>query len=153
MAKMPADARAWQRMLSGRRLDLLNPSPVDVELSDAFPHDLLMDLNAGVDFSKGCFVGQEVVSRMKHRKTARRRVAIVTGDAALPASGTSIEADGKPVGTLGTVEGKKALAIVRIDRVADALTEKLATTADGVAVSLALPEWSGLSFEAQTGGN
>ncbi|TDH35894.1 folate-binding protein [Pseudohoeflea suaedae] len=125
----------------------------DYELSDAFPHDVLMDLNAGVDFSKGCFVGQEVVSRMKHRKTARRRVAIVTGDAPLPASGTSIEADGKPVGTLGTVEGNKALAIVRIDRIADALAEDLAMTADGVAVSVTLPEWSGLTFEAQSGGD
>ena len=125
----------------------------DYELSDAFPHDVLMDLNAGVDFSKGCFVGQEVVSRMKHRKTARRRVAIVAGEAPLPASSTSIEADGKPVGTLGTVEGDKALAIVRIDRVADALAENLAITADGVSVSLSLPEWSGLTFEAQSGGN
>ena len=47
---------------------------VDYALNDAFPHDVLMDVNGGVSFKKGCFVGQEVVSRMKHRGTARRRV-------------------------------------------------------------------------------
>ena len=112
-----------------------------------------MDLNAGVDFSKGCFVGQEVVSRMKHRKTARRRVAIIAGKAALPAAGTPIEAGGKTVGTLGTVEADKALAIVRIDRVADALGNETEITAGGVPVTLKLPEWSGLAFEARTGGS
>ena len=125
----------------------------DYALSDAFPHDVLMDLNAGVDFSKGCFVGQEVVSRMKHRKTARRRVAQVAGDGPLPGPGTAIEADGKPVGTLGTVVGQTALAIVRVDRVADALAAEGPITADGVPVTLSLPAWTGLAFEPATGGD
>ncbi|MAY61973.1 MAG: folate-binding protein YgfZ [Rhizobiales bacterium] len=149
---LPADATLAQ--WNGLRIAHgVAESGADYELSDAFPHDVLMDLNAGVDFSKGCFVGQEVVSRMKHRKTARRRVAILAGGASLPASGTPIEADGKSVGTLGTVEGDKALAIVRIDRVADAIADGVALTAGGVPVTLELPEWSGLVFEARTGGN
>ena len=125
----------------------------DYALSDAFPHDVLMDLNAGIDFSQGCFVGQEVVSRMKHRKTARRRLAQVTSDGPLPGPGTAIEAEGKPVGTLGTVVGKTGLAIIRVDRVADALAAEAPITADSVPVTLALPHWTGLAFEAAPDGN
>ena len=59
----------------------------DYALQDAFPHDVLMDVNDGVSFKKGCFVGQEVVSRMKHRGTARRRVVTVSAEGPLPATG------------------------------------------------------------------
>jgi folate-binding protein YgfZ len=118
----------------------------DYALSDVFPHDILMDKNHGVDFRKGCYVGQEVVSRMHHRGTARRRVVTVAGEASLPASGTGILAGTKPAGELGTVTGGRALAIVRIDRVADALAAGDPLTADGVAVTLTLPDWTGLSF-------
>ncbi|WP_421398675.1 YgfZ/GcvT domain-containing protein [Agrobacterium fabrum] len=118
----------------------------DYALQDAFPHDVLMDVNDGVSFKKGCFVGQEVVSRMKHRGTARRRVVTVSADETLPASGTEITANGKPVGALGTVYGNRALAIVRIDRIADALAAGTPLLADNLAVSMALPAWSGLSF-------
>lgn len=119
----------------------------DYALSDAFPHDILMDKNHGVDFRKGCYVGQEVVSRMHHRGTARRRVVTVSGEATLPPSGTSIQAGTKPVGELGTVSGDRALAIVRIDRVADAMAAKHPLTADGFAVTLTLPDWTGLSIK------
>ncbi|CVI55777.1 folate-binding protein YgfZ [Agrobacterium leguminum] len=120
----------------------------DYALQDAFPHDVLMDVNDGVSFRKGCFVGQEVVSRMKHRGTARRRVVTVSAEGALAASGTEITADGKPVGTLGTVSGNRALAIVRIDRIADALASGTPLLAETVPVTVALPAWSGLSFPA-----
>ncbi|MCZ7908595.1 folate-binding protein YgfZ [Agrobacterium leguminum] len=120
----------------------------DYALQDAFPHDVLMDVNDGVSFKKGCFVGQEVVSRMKHRGTARRRVVTVSAEGALPASGTEITADGKPVGALGTVCGNRALAIVRIDRIADALASGTPLLAGTVPVTVALPAWSGLSFPA-----
>ncbi|MFK0335852.1 YgfZ/GcvT domain-containing protein [Agrobacterium deltaense] len=120
----------------------------DYALQDAFPHDVLMDVNDGVSFKKGCFVGQEVVSRMKHRGTARRRVVTVSAEGALPASGTEITADGKPVGTLGTVCGNRALAIVRIDRIADAFASGTPLLAETVPLTVALPAWSGLSFPA-----
>lgn len=121
----------------------------DYALQDAFPHDVLLDQTDGLSFRKGCYVGQEVVSRMQHRGTARRRVVIVSGEAALPASGTEIVAGGKPVGALGSVFGNKGLAIVRIDRVGDALARGVALSAGDVAVSLTLPAWSGLSFPAE----
>lgn len=120
----------------------------DYALQDAFPHDVLMDVNDGVSFKKGCFVGQEVVSRMKHRGTARRRVVTVSAEGPLPDSGTEITANGKPVGALGTVCGSTALAIVRIDRIADALASDTPLLAENATVTVALPVWSGLSFPA-----
>lgn len=90
----------------------------DFVLGEAFPHDANMDLTGGVDFTKGCFVGQEVVSRMRHRGTARRRTVRVEAGETLPATGTDIvTAAGVPVGRLGTVVGDRGLAMVRIDRV------------------------------------
>ena len=118
----------------------------DYPLSDAFPHDVLLDLSGGLSFRKGCYVGQEVVSRMQHRGTARRRPVIVTAESALPASGTELMAGGKPVGTLGSVSGTQGLAIVRIDRAADAMQAGTPITADGIAVTVALPGWTGLAF-------
>ncbi len=120
----------------------------DYALQDAFPHDVLMDVNDGVSFRKGCFVGQEVVSRMKHRGTARRRVVIVSAENTLPATGTEITAGGKPIGVLGTVNGTQGLAIIRTDRAADAMASGNAMTAEGVTLSVVLPAWSGLSFPA-----
>ncbi|TCU11062.1 YgfZ/GcvT domain-containing protein [Rhizobium sullae] len=125
-------------------------SGADFALQDAFPHDVLLDLNGGLSFRKGCYVGQEVVSRMQHRGTARRRVVSVSADADLPATGTEITATGKPVGTLGTVAGSNGLAIVRIDRVGEAIANGTPLLAGETTVSLTLPPWSGLTFPAST---
>lgn len=121
----------------------------DFALQDAFPHDVLLDLNGGLGFRKGCYVGQEVVSRMQHRGTARRRVVIVSGDTDLPASGTELTVGGKPVGTLGSTVGTKGLAIVRIDRAGEAMAAGTPIRADDTDVSVSLPVWSGLSFPSQ----
>ncbi len=125
-------------------------SGADYALSDAFPHDVLLDLSGGLSFRKGCYVGQEVVSRMQHRSTARRRPVIIEAQAALPAPGTDITAEGKTIGTLGTVAGKRGLAIVRIDRVADALRAGMPIRAGDVEVSTRLPDWTGLSFPEES---
>jgi len=122
----------------------------DFALQDAFPHDVLMDFNGGLSFRKGCYVGQEVVSRMQHRGTARRRVVTVSAATALPETGTEITAAGKPVGTLGSVEGGSGLAIVRIDRAGAAMAAGTPLLAGETPVSLVLPEWSGLVFPAST---
>ena len=120
----------------------------DFALQDTFPHDALMDFNGGLSFRKGCYVGQEVVSRMQHRGTARRRVVTVSAATALPETGTEITAAGKPIGTLGSVEGSSGLAIVRIDRAGAAMAAGTPLLAGETPVSLVLPEWSGLVFPA-----
>ncbi|BCH53815.1 YgfZ/GcvT domain-containing protein [Agrobacterium vitis] len=121
---------------------------LDYPLQDAYPHDVLLDLNGGVSFKKGCYVGQEVVSRMHHRKMARRRVAIVSADTTLPATGTELRADGKPLGTLGTIMDNIGLAILRIDRTGDAITNGTPILAGDQSVRLQLPTWTGLDFPA-----
>ncbi|MGV1758162.1 YgfZ/GcvT domain-containing protein [Rhizobium sp. A22-96] len=122
----------------------------DFPLQDAFPHDVLMDLNGGLGFRKGCYIGQEVVSRMHHRGTARRRVVTVSGSADLPSSGTDLTAGGKPMGSLGSVVGSKGLAIIRIDRAGEAIAAGTPILAGDVEVTVSLPAWSGLSFPAST---
>ncbi|KAF5883905.1 MULTISPECIES: folate-binding protein YgfZ [Rhizobium] len=120
----------------------------DFALQDAFPHDVLMDFNGGLSFRKGCYVGQEVVSRMQHRGTARRRVVTVSAATDLPGTGTEITVAGKPVGTLGSVDGGNGLAIVRIDRAGAAMAAGTPLLAGNTPVSLVLPAWSGLVFPA-----
>ena len=74
------------------------------------------DLLNGVDFEKGCYVGQEVVSRMQHRGTARKRVVPIEGASDLPTGGAEISAGGKPIGQLGSVSARAGLALIRLDR-------------------------------------
>ena len=120
----------------------------DGSAADYFPHDLLMDRNGGLNFKKGCYVGQEVVSRMQHRSTARRRLVSVSADAPLPEIGTSITIDGREIGALRLVGAAGDLAVVRIDKASEAMTEGKAILAGDVPVTLTLPAWSGVEFPA-----
>ena len=74
----------------------------------------------GVDFRKGCFVGQEIVARMKHKTELRKGLTrVLLSGTATP--GTEITSAGKPAGTLHTVSGNRALAYLRFDRAGDAM--------------------------------
>jgi folate-binding protein YgfZ len=110
---------------------------LDFIYGDAFPHETNMDRLHGVDFDKGCYVGQEVVSRMQHRGTARTRTVRVTLDGPRPEPGTTILAGDKPVGTMGSAADNNGLALIRTDRVADALDAGVALTAGGLAIHVA----------------
>lgn len=112
----------------------------DFAPGEVFAHDIGMDLLEGIDFKKGCYVGQEVVSRMKHRGTARRRPVIVSGiegDAGQP-----VMAGGRDAGTVGQVIDGNAVAIVRLDRI----TDPAAVTVGEKPVALALPDWANYAF-------
>ena len=108
----------------------------------------MMDRNGGLNFKKGCYVGQEVVSRMQHRSTARRRLVTVTAEPALPPPGTTITVGGRDIGALRTVEGAAGLAVVRIDKAGEAMASGTPIMAGDAAVTLTLPAWSGLDFPA-----
>lgn len=107
---------------------------VDFAYSDAFPHEADMDLFAGLDFKKGCYVGQEVVSRMKHRNLVRKRVTPYRAPGGAPAPGQSIRAGDVEIGVTGSAVGEEGLALIRLDRLADAKAKGDAPTADGVAL-------------------
>jgi folate-binding protein YgfZ len=109
---------------------------------DVFPADINMDVTGGVDFRKGCFVGQEVVSRMKRRGTARRRtltVSLAEGALALPA--TIVSATGDEIGVLTSAVGDAGLARVRIDRMHEAMKAGARFSAGEQAVVFHQPDW------------
>jgi folate-binding protein YgfZ len=112
---------------------------LDFAYGDAFPHETNMDLLHGVDLGKGCYVGQEVVSRMHHRGTARTRAARVLLDGPAPEPGTAVMAGDKSVGTLGAAAHNTGIALIRIDRVSDALAAGQPLTAGGHALRIADP--------------
>ncbi len=118
----------------------------DFTYGDAYPHEVLMDQFGGVDFKKGCYVGQEVVSRMQHRGTAKKRIIKVIAKHALPKTGANITADGKPAGTLGSVEGNEGLALLRLDRIANASV----ILADEVEITTTLQDWINFSMPEVT---
>lgn len=112
---------------------------LDFMYGDAFPHETNMDRLNGVDFDKGCYVGQEVVSRMQHRGTARTRTVRVVVDGPSPEPGAAILAGDRTLGTMGSTAGHNGLALIRIDRAADALNAGVPLTAGGLAIRLAEP--------------
>ncbi len=124
---------------------------VDFAYGEMFPHDADMDQLAGVDFTKGCYVGQEVVSRMEHRGSARRRVVIAEGTAPMPPSGTPIAAAGRPLGTLMSSTGGIGLALVRLDRAREAMDAGEAVMAGETAIALRLPEWARFGWPVAAG--
>ena len=92
---------------------------LDYVRGDTFPHEANYDRIHGVSFTKGCFVGQEVVSRMQNRTLVRKRVTMITGTEPL-ATGTEIRLGAAALGTVGSVAGPHGLALLRIDRAAEA---------------------------------
>src|SRR5215216_1739861 len=115
---------------------------LDFLYNDAFPHEAEMDQLGGIDFEKGCYVGQEVVSRMEHRGTARNRVVPVAYDAFAPEAGTPVVAGERPVGTMGSSAQGRGLAMLRLDRVADAIAAGTALVAGGVEIRPVKPTWA-----------
>jgi hypothetical protein len=91
----------------------------DYLLGDTFPHEANFDRLNGVSFTKGCYVGQEVVARMQHKTVVRKRVVRVQGDGGL-VSGMEVHIGEAVVGRVGTVAGHKALALIRLDRATEA---------------------------------
>jgi folate-binding protein YgfZ len=138
----------WHRL---RVMHGVGESGADFAPGDAFPHDVLFDRNGGVSFAKGCYVGQEVVSRMQHRGTARRRLILAEAGEDLPPPGTGIVAGGRAIGTLGSVSGRHGLAMVRIDRAGRAMADGVAILAGETEIRLAIPEWAGFGFPAEAG--
>jgi folate-binding protein YgfZ len=147
-ASLPADHRpVSEAEYDAHRISLGVPEGgIDFAFGDAFPHDADMDQLAGVDFDKGCYVGQEVVSRMEHRGTARRRFVTVTG-AALSRD-TQITSGGKPIGTVASTAGEIGLALVRLDRAREAMDAGVPLLAGATPVTLSLPPWARFGWPA-----
>jgi folate-binding protein YgfZ len=121
----------------------------DFIYGDAFPHETDMDQLEGVDFTKGCFVGQEVVSRIEHRGTARTRVVPVAFEGPPPEAGIAVMAGEKNVGVMGSGVIGRGLAALRLDRVEDALAAATPLVAGGIALRLVKPSWARFAWPGE----
>lgn len=120
----------------------------DFVLGDAFPHEALYDQLHGVDFKKGCFIGQEVVSRMQHRGTARKRIVPVCGSGVLQGEADVTAGDAK-IGRVTSADGARGLALLRLDRASAAVRNGVALNAGGVEIHIEQPDW--IAFDIATG--
>ena len=152
----PADAAtldAWH----ARRVALgVSEGGADYPLGDTFAHEANLDRLHGVSFSKGCFVGQEVVARMQHKTIVRKRVARIAceHDGALQ-RGAEVKVGAATIGMVGTVAGLEALALVRLDRVAEALDKGQLLTVGGVPITVdavAVGAWRQAAAARASGG-
>jgi tRNA-modifying protein YgfZ len=141
VAEMPADlpgAAAYHAL----RLELGVPEGGDFGFEKIFALDGGLDELQAISFDKGCYIGQELTARMKHRATSRKRPLLVNGavmaDAALPPPGTAVT-QGGDIGEIIAAHGNQGFASIRLDKW-DATQDALA---GGMAVRLSKPEWLG----------
>ena len=118
------------------RLALGVPGPADWGSEATYPIDADFDLMAGIDFKKGCFVGQETTSRMKRRGTIKNRMLPITFDGPAPAFGTEVLAGELRAGEVLSGRDGRAMALLRLDRI-----EGATLTADGRPVRVDRPDW------------
>ena len=124
------------------RIKLGIPDTIDIGSSQTFPHEANFDLLGGVSFSKGCYVGQEVVSRMQHRGTTRSRIVPVTFEGEPPVAGAELRAGGKKIGQMLSAVSGYGLALVRLDRAQSASASGDKIMADDKVLTLVKPQWA-----------
>ena len=144
-AAAPADATATnEAAYAAHRLGLGVPGTADWGTDAAYPIEANFDLLHGIDFKKGCFVGQETTSRMKRRGTVKTRMAPILFDGDAPRFGTELLAGTLRAGRLLSGEPGRAMAMLRLDR----LAEGPLVLPDGRPWSPDLPVW----FSGEGGG-
>lgn len=117
-------ASDWRRAMIAAGVPI---SGDDLVPNDSYPLEMAFERLHGVDFRKGCYVGQEVTARMKHKATLKKGLRKVRIVGIPPTAGADLMLDGKVVGRMGAAEGEIGLALLRVDRV----EEGSALTADG----------------------
>ena len=123
----------------------------DFTTADVFPTDVNLDIRGGIDYKKGCFVGQEVVSRMKRRGKIRKRSVTLNGDNLK--AGEPVMAKGKRLGFITSATETNALAILRIDHLARALGDQVSLTSADIPLEPGLPDWLKAEMEVLQNGD
>ena len=118
----PVDQTADKAAYDALRVSLGVPQTgTELMADDSYILEMGFERLNGVDFKKGCYVGQEVTARMKHKTELRKGLATVSVEGAV-AAGDEIMADGKSAGAVHTVSGDRALAYLRFDRAKGEMT-------------------------------
>ncbi|HQN52391.1 MAG TPA: folate-binding protein, partial [Phenylobacterium sp.] len=120
-----------------QKLRLGVPGPADWGSDKTYPIEANFDLLNGIDFKKGCFVGQETTSRMKRRGTIKTRMLPIAFDGPAPAPGTEILNGDLRAGEVLSGADGRAIAFIRLDRMEGQLT------ADGRPIRVETPVWTG----------
>jgi hypothetical protein len=120
------------------RLALGVPEGGDFGSEKVFALDAGLEELNGVSFTKGCYIGQELTSRMKHRATSRKRILRVSADEPLPQIGTSVTVGTVEIGEIVSTYGANGFALVRLDRLGETSG---AATAGEISVALSAPQW------------
>ena len=118
------------------KLRLGVPGPADWGSDKTYPIEANFDLLNGIDFKKGCFVGQETTSRMKRRGQIKSRMLPIAFDGAAPEPGAEVLAGDLRAGEVLSVGEGRAMALIRLDR-----AEGRSLTVDGRSVSVERPAW------------
>jgi len=139
-AELHSGARAASHYLT-HRLDLGVPEAADFGQDRMFALDADLDALNAISFEKGCYVGQELTARMKHRATLRKRLLPIRsiGGGPLPPSETPLKADGRDIGEIASVHGPHGFALIRLDRLEEAGAASI--EAAGIAVDVIKPSW------------
>ena len=98
----------------------------------------------GVDFDKGCFVGQELTARMKYRGLARKRLLPVTFEGETPEPGSAIKAGSRDIGELRAAAGEGGFAVLRLDKLEESTERGETLSADAAKVTPIKPDWANL---------
>jgi len=135
VAEMPADLPGTADYHEAR-LALAVPEGGDFGFEKIFALDGGLDELHAISFTKGCYVGQELTARMKHRATSRKRPLLAMGDAPLPPPGTAVAREGD-IGEVIATYGDRGFASVRLDK----WTPDRPARADDVTLRLIKPAW------------
>jgi folate-binding protein YgfZ len=137
-AAAPAGAVAEEgTAYEAHRLALGVPGPADWGHDKSYPIEANFDLLGGIDFKKGCFVGQETTSRMKRRGTIKNRMAPIAVDGQPPPAGARLLAGALRAGEVSSSLETGAMALLRLDR----LGEGPLTLEDGRPWRVLWPAW------------
>jgi len=138
-AEMPSDV-ADGGDYRAHRIDLGVPEGIDFGSDKIFALDAGLEELHAVSFTKGCYIGQELTARMKHKSTARKRLLPIESPGELPCAGTPLKAGTREIGEIMSAYGdNRGFALIRLDRLEEAGGAPV--EAGGIAVSVIKPSW------------
>ncbi len=147
-SSLSAEAYDLHRLMLG-----VPESTLDMVQDKSLPLECGMDELHGVDFDKGCYVGQEVTARTKYRATIRKRLIPLRAKlGGFPASGTPVMQAEKPVGELRSHRGEYAIALLQLEALHAPLSESNSLHVGDVECMPFIPEWMHLPMSEKNAG-
>ena len=135
---VPAEAGTWDRL---RLAHGVPDGSRDIEIERTFPLEAGLDALHGIDYGKGCYIGQELTARTHYRGTVRKRLFPVTVEGPLPEPGTEVRLGDASAGEIRSGRDGAAIALLRIEHVEQSQAENTPFTAGGSTLRALRPDW------------